>query len=288
MRAPYLPPYNRIEFSIGNTDFQVLLPPNLYLEPRNWNIYQHFHLFCECHFLKQGKAKLTTESDSSVLEPGHFCVIPSRLRHGIETLEEPTRKISFYVTLSQNKNDTNNTYTWYKQVFASDKLFTTSKLTPYFETLYELAPHIAITDFISRTKMECLFTMAFLDLLEKTEEVTLLEESDTKIEYEDELMLKIEAFMIEHFSPNAQPEDLAQYLCLSQRQTERLLKRLFNKTFMEIKTETRIEKAKDMIACHILSLKEIAEELGYSSYNSFYKNFKQSTGLSPDEYRDSL
>ena len=93
--------------------------------------------------------------------------------------------------------------------------------------------------------------------------------------------------MVEHFSPNAQPDDLAGYLCLGQRQTERLLKRLFNKSFLEIKNETRIAKAKELISQNSCSLKDIAAQLGYSSYTSFYKNFRQRTGLSPEEYRDA-
>lgn len=117
---------------------------------------------------------------------------------------------------------------------------------------------------------------------------SLFGQPNTSVDYDNELTLKIEKFLIDNFLPNAQLDDLAQYLCLSHRQTDRLLKRLFNKSYQEIKNETRITKAKDLIHKKEHSLKEIASILGYSSYIGFYKSFRQATGLTPEEYRDSL
>ena len=287
MDTPVLPQYNCIDFSIGNTDFQVLFTENLYLEPNVWNVYQHFHLFCECHFLKSGQAMLQIGSKEHLLDAVAFCIIPSRLRHGFRTLREPASKISFYITLSQNKNNENDTFTWYNNIFSSEQPFITQNNISYFKSIYEMAPYIASADFIQKTKMTYLFSMAFLELLEEAEELALFGNPHMPVGYEEEMILKIESFMVENFSPDAQPEDLSEYLCLGQRQTERLLKRLFNKSFLEIKNETRIEKAKEMIAQKENSLKDIAEKLGYSNYTNFYKNFKQRTNLSPEEYRES-
>ena len=287
MNTPVLPQYNCIDFSIGNTDFQVLFTEDLYLEPNAWNIYQHFHLFCECHFLKTGQAMLQAEHMEHLLDAGAFCIIPSKLRHGFQTLKEPASKISFYVTLSKNKENENDTFTWYNHLFLSEIPFVTQNNIPYFDAIYEMAPHLATADFVQKTKIKYLFSMAFLELLEEAEEVAIFGDPHMPVGYEEEMILKIESFMVEHFSPNAQPDDLAGYLCLGQRQTERLLKRLFNKSFLEIKNETRIAKAKELISQNSCSLKDIAAQLGYSSYTSFYKNFRQRTGLSPEEYRDA-
>ena len=286
MNTPVLPQYNCIDFSIGNTDFQILFTENLYLELNVWNIYQHFHLFCECHFLKTGQAELQTDYTKNILDAGAFCIIPSKLRHGFQTIKKPASKISFYVTLSKNKENANDTFTWYNHIFSSEQPFITTKTVPYFDDIYKIAPLIASADFIQKTKLNYLFSMAFLELLEEAEEVAIFEDPHTPVGYEDEMILKIESFMVEHFSPNAGPEDLAEFLCLGQRQTERLLKRLFNKSFVEIKNETRIEKAKELILQKELSLKEIASLLGYSTYTSFYKSFRKQTGVSPEEYRE--
>lgn len=283
-----LPEYNRIDLCIGNTDFHILFPPNFYSHDKDWNSREHYHLFCECHFLKSGNVRLITEKGIITINSGDFCVIPKNFRHKTETITEPTRKISFYVTISQNKNTENNTYTWYKQVFISNKPFISDKISESFRMLFELVKNTDSLNFIQETKIKYLFSLAFLELLQQAEELTVLGQTKTSIDYDNELTLKIEQFLIDNFLPNAQLEDLAQYLCLGTRQTYRLIKRLFDKSFQEIKNDTRIRKAKNLIEKKEHTLKEIAEILGYSSYIGFYKSFRQATGVTPEEYRDSL
>lgn len=283
-----LPNYNCIDLTIGNTDFHILFPPNFHSYAEDWNVWEHFHLFCECHFLKSGNVRLVTEEEDITFNSGAFCVIPKKLRHRIETVTEPTRKISFYVTISQNKHSENNTFTWYEQIFTSNRTFVSDKVSEMFSMLYELTQSTTALDFIRETKLKHVFSLAFLELLQQTEEFTVLGQPKLSVDYDNELTLKIEKFLIDNFLPNAQLGDLAQYLCLSHRQTDRLLKRLFNKSYQEIKNETRITKAKNLIHQKEHSLKEIASILGYSSYIGFYKSFRQATGLTPEEYRDSL
>ena len=283
-----LPDYNCIDLSIGNTDFHVLFPPNFHSFEEDWNVWEHYHLFCECHFLKSGDVRLVTAEEEITFNSGTFCVIPKKLRHKIETVTEPTRKISFYVTISKNKHSENHTYTWYEQMFSSGKPFIFDKISDTFLMLYELTKNTSSLDFMQETKLKHVFSLAFLELLQQVEELTVFGQPNLSVDYDNELTLRVEKFLINNFLPNAQLDDLAQYLCLSQRQTHRLLKRLINKSFQEIKNETRITKAKDLIHKKEHSLKEIAEILGYSSYIGFYKSFRQATGVTPEEYRDSV
>lgn len=288
MEIVNFPDYHRINLSIGNTDFNILFQPTFHSYEEDWNSREHYHLFYECHFLKSGNIRLTTEEETFTINTDDFFVIPKNLRHKIETITEPTRKISFYVTISQNKNTENNTYTWYKQIFAPKKPFVSAKISDSFQMLYKLAKTSPSLDFIQEAKVKYLFSLAFIELLQQAEELTVFGQSQTSVDYDNELTLKIENFLIDNFLPNAQLEDLAQYLCLGTRQTYRLIKRLFDKSFQEIKNETRIQKAKNLIANKELALKEISEILGYSSYIGFYKSFRQATGVTPEEYRDSL
>ena len=283
-----LPDYNCIDLSIGNTDFHILFSPDFHFYEEDWNVWEHYHLFCECHFLKSGDVRLTTPEDEITFHSGSFCAIPKMLRHRIETVTEPTRKISFYITISQNKSSENNTFTWYEQIFTSAKPFVFDQISESFLSLYELTRSNSPLDFIQETKLKHVFSLAFLELLQQVEEITVFGQSSLSVDYDNELTLKVENFLINNFLPNAQLDDLAQYLCLSHRQTDRLLKRLFNKSYQEIKNEARITKAKDLIHRNEHSLKEIAEVLGYSSYIGFYKSFRHASGVTPEEYRDSL
>jgi len=162
-------------------------------------------------------------------------------------------------------------------------------LTLPFHMLYEVTQQKTDTHtFIQESKLRCLFTWAFLELAQQAEDITVFGHTSTSINYNYELALKIENFLIDNCHASTQLDDLAQYLCLSQRQTSRLLKRLFNQSFQDILKEIRIATAKELIHQKERSLKDIAEYLGYDTYIGFYKAFRNATGLTPEEYRDSL
>jgi AraC-like DNA-binding protein len=79
--------------------------------------------------------------------------------------------------------------------------------------------------------------------------------------------------------------DLASLLNLSQRQTQRLLRENFGKTFSQKLTDARMAAASQLLAGTDLSVTEIAERSGYSSIEHFSAAFHRQMGCSPREYR---
>lgn len=288
MEKKILPNCISIDFSIGNTDFSILYAPGFQVEDEDWNVYEHFHLFCECHFLISGNICLKTRTEEYSFGSDTFCVIPKNIKHSIKTLIEPTRKISFYVAISQNNNMEIDTYSWYEQIFLSNKVFVTDKLALPFSMLFKIIQHTESHAFLLEVKLKNMLSWAFVELAQQAEEITVFGHSDSSMNSDHKLALRIENYLVDNFNPTITLEDLAQYLCLSHRQTNRLLKRLFNRTFQEIKTDARISKAKELIGNKDLSLKDIAEYLGYDSYIGFYKSFRNATGITPEDYKNSL
>ena len=79
--------------------------------------------------------------------------------------------------------------------------------------------------------------------------------------------------------------DLASLLNLSQRQTQRLLRDNFGKTFSQKLTDARMAAASQLLAGTDLSVTEIAERSGYSSIEHFSAAFHRRMGCSPRAYR---
>ena len=79
--------------------------------------------------------------------------------------------------------------------------------------------------------------------------------------------------------------DLAGLLNLSTRQTQRLLRRHFGKTFSQKLTEARMASASQFLMTTDLSVTEISERLGFSSIEHFSAAFRQAMGCSPRQYR---
>lgn len=52
--------------------------------------------------------------------------------------------------------------------------------------------------------------------------------------------------------------------------------------------DSRIRKAKELLMNHELMVREVALQVGYESAHSFTRLFKKQTGMTPQEYRESL
>lgn len=285
-----------IKLSIGNTDFQIIFVPNdSYMHHVNnllhsapvWFAWQHSHLFCECHFLRKGKVSIKTDQQEYLFNENSFCVLPAKLPHSIVPLHDAFERITFYVVIAKNKNSLTNTFESYDKIFSASEPIICDKMSNVFNQIFELAETTPMQNSLLELKLKHLFALAFIELLEYNHQSDSFERSQNTIDYTDELKLKLEAF-IEHFILGAQLNDLAQYLCLSQRQTDRLLNDVFHCGFQELKTQKRMSIAKKLLGNSDYSLKKIAETVGFSSYTGFHNAFKQFTGLSPEEYRASL
>lgn len=80
-------------------------------------------------------------------------------------------------------------------------------------------------------------------------------------------------------------DELANALHLSKRQTQRILRKNYGKSFREKKQDARLEQAKLLLAGGTGTLQEIAEECGFCSSSAFCNFFKKETGMTPTQYR---
>ena len=78
---------------------------------------------------------------------------------------------------------------------------------------------------------------------------------------------------------------VAETLYLSPTYFSRLFKQRTNRTFSAWLAERRILRAQRYLEETNLSIADIATQVGYQEANSFTRLFKQTTGLSPTEYR---
>ena len=103
----------------------------------------------------------------------------------------------------------------------------------------------------------------------------------------DGLMPVIEdAFFYRHATLTLQ--ELSRLLSLSTRQTERLLRASFGKTFSQKLTEARMAAASQLLKNTALSITEIGGRVGFSSVEHFSSAFRRFMGCSPREHRRRL
>lgn len=83
-------------------------------------------------------------------------------------------------------------------------------------------------------------------------------------------------------------DGLARLLNLSVRQTQRLLRQNFGKTFSQKLTEARMAAACQYLRDTGLSVTEISERAGFSSIEHFSAAFRRFAGKSPRQYRREM
>jgi two-component system response regulator YesN len=79
--------------------------------------------------------------------------------------------------------------------------------------------------------------------------------------------------------------DLAEELSIHPVSLSQSFKKETGKTYMDYLTETRVDRAKQMLRDTSLKIYEIAEKVGYQDVQHFGTLFKKRTGLTPKEYR---
>ncbi len=94
----------------------------------------------------------------------------------------------------------------------------------------------------------------------------------------------IDNFFNNRFYSTENEDVLAEELCVSRRQLNRIIQSIYGKSYREKLLEVRTEAACELLIGN-LSIQEISERMGYSTCSNFTAFFKSTMGMTPSEYR---
>lgn len=98
-----------------------------------------------------------------------------------------------------------------------------------------------------------------------------------------------EQFIHDNFSdPELSLGTVCSALAISKSYFSPLFKEHTGKTFVEYLTQSRMERAQELLASEDLKAYQVAERVGYRDAHYFSLTFKKQTGLSPTEYREQV
>lgn len=95
-------------------------------------------------------------------------------------------------------------------------------------------------------------------------------------------------FIEEHLAEEISTEELANTACLSPFYFQRLFKRLVRKTVQEYVKLRRLAKVIENLKDTDRRILDIALDYGFSSHANFTRVFKETYGMTPDQYRKDL
>lgn len=124
---------------------------------------------------------------------------------------------------------------------------------------------------------------------EEAPEQEIVEEADSEeAEANSFLVNNALKFMEEHYRDKLKLQDVADHVYVSQWHLSKLLNRYRGQSFSDILNNIRIEKAKELLKDPSLRIGDIADRVGFLDMAHFSRVFKRQTGLSANEYRNSL
>lgn len=101
----------------------------------------------------------------------------------------------------------------------------------------------------------------------------------------EKILLEIKDFLDKFFLNPQCLKGLNERFNVSTFHLVRIFKNRFGLTPREYVLNNRLQAAKNLLTCLTMKTVDIAFNCGFSSYTTFFTNFKKLSGLTPEEYR---
>ncbi|QSI34227.1 helix-turn-helix domain-containing protein [Variovorax sp. RKNM96] len=99
---------------------------------------------------------------------------------------------------------------------------------------------------------------------------------------------RVMRYVREHLSEEMSLNDAAAAAMLSPNYLAHLLKKQTDRTFTELVTERRLERAKELLLTSSIRIGDIALQCGFSDADYFSRRFRQQIGVTPRQFRQGL
>jgi AraC family transcriptional regulator, regulatory protein of adaptative response / methylphosphotriester-DNA alkyltransferase methyltransferase len=111
------------------------------------------------------------------------------------------------------------------------------------------------------------------------------EQRSTTIRHRTSLFEEAVAIVSDEFGRELSLDEIARRVASSRRQLQRSYAEIGNTTFRSHLTAVRMDAAAELLAHGPLTVREVAQRVGYRQPAQFAKAFRRRHGLSPSSYR---
>ncbi len=277
-------------FDLGNLHVQFVWEKDTFRNYTNWDSPPHFHFFYEVHFLLEGAATLVIGDDVVRLGKGDVCIVPPNMMHYQKLAEMEIVRTSAYFSMDRKAWNINadQDIMAFADTLEKAKSAVVFKITPellmYHNKIQQFGQE---RGFIAEKKVQMFLSLLFLEMVDCALENRT---TNNKLQFlpnavDSSLELTIDNFFSEQYMNKVTVEDLAKRICYGRKQTERIIKKLTGKTFNEVLVLWRMETAKMLLLNSDESIGKISEMVGYDSYGGFFKAFRATYQMNPQDFR---
>jgi two-component system response regulator YesN len=99
---------------------------------------------------------------------------------------------------------------------------------------------------------------------------------------------KVKNFVQRNCFKKVSLEDVARAVCLSPKYLSRLFEEASGMRFTDYRLKVKINASRQLLKGSGFNIDQVADKLGYKNTESFIRQFKKLTGLTPTQYRKAL
>lgn len=256
---------------------------------------RHNHSAYEIHFISSGNGSLWIEDSKISLRNKTLYLLSPKIYHKFvvkeeERIERYSMQFDFHFIKKNDEDPLRDVIMKVKNAMDENKFLAALDRYDNFCIIKSIFNELTQQNIAYVQSVELLVKQVLINIFRTIYENSADYFTEIHAITQDERRIpKMEQFFHDHYKQSGiKIDDLARMLNLSVRQTQRLIKNLFNVSFKEKIIMTRIENAKHLLRTTTCSVDAIAESVGFRSVNYFYSVFKEKTGTTPKHFSNGV
>ncbi len=286
--------------SVEDMEIVIFFVHNSISSHADFHTILHNHPHYELNGVSTGTMQFVINNVPHILESGNLLIIPPGVFHEPHSLSPTLEKFSVEFYLEKKKSLTTGLYAFCRELLEQKSL----EPIPYEmnpEELISLPAHVAdweaaprnlkgVYANIVQSQISVVVSKAILALYHAYLAENTAPDVNRQNTSNSPASIEIHRYICARYNRDPSIGELADHLCLSVRQVERIIKTTMQTTFVSLLNAHRISLATHKIRHAIeagrkVSLNDISAQVGYSTYNYFLEQFKTHTGSSPLAYK---
>ena len=260
--------------------------------PAYWNVDEYFLIY----YVFSGEMFVMFEQENLSLKAGSVLFIPPGIKKACTCPSDDSNAFFFMIrqsTFSQvfwtHLSAQNLMSFFFRRALSGEHntsylLFDTGCDTALESLLYTIYKEYNRNGVYSAQIVNSLMSSFFLFLLQGYEDTARISRHNGF--YWNKQFANILRFLETHYE-TLTVEELAMQFGYSTRQIIRIIHSVTGKSFSQIQTELRMQKAVRMLTSQTASMEDISAETGFANLSSFYRAFKRFYNCTPKEYANS-
>jgi AraC family 4-hydroxyphenylacetate 3-monooxygenase operon regulatory protein len=255
--------------------------------------YRHDHPCYEIQFIIKGDNWIKTSTDTISVNEGHILIVPPKIAHAIIPVlnNNESKRASFSLELYACESDpdyTDNSGEYIRSIFS--KLNKICILKDTFDGCHiveNMQIEITMKKLGYESKLKAEFMLMIVEMCRCLSESIFVGSSEVRSSCESQILI-IEEHLRNCINKNFNEDTLAKEMHVSKRQLERLVNKLYGKSFRMLLLDTRMNMANYYIEETKISFSQIAESIGYGSIDAFQHAYKKYFSFTPGQYRERI